>query len=96
MSTEPVSKLTVPSSLMLMEAVDGPLPLRHSPTAMPTPRPSSIFLGRPIRSLTAKIVSIRPFTGMVEPLTAVSPSLNAFLILNSMGSIPSLWAITSV
>ena len=82
--------------MTLMNAVDGPLPLRHSPTAMPTPRPSSSFLGRPIRSFRAIMVSIRPFFGMAAPLTAVSPSLRAFFILNSMGSMPSLWAMTSV
>ena len=95
-----MSRLTVPSSLTLIDAVDGPLPLRHSPTDIPMPRASLgvevNFLGKPILSLRAAMVSIRPFSGIVEPLTAVSPSLKAFFNLNSNGSIPNLWAITSV
>ena len=95
-STEPVRRLIVPSSLTLMEAVDGPLPLRHSPREIPTPRPSSSFLGRPSRSFTACKVSTRPLRGKLAPPTDVSPSLMTFFIRKSNGSIPSWWAMLSM
>ena len=96
MSTDPVSRLTVPSSFTLMDAVEGPLPLRHSPREMPTPRPSSVFLGSPIFSLTASIVSIRPLAGTVAPETLTSPSLTTFLSRNSSGSSPIRRAMLSM
>src|SRR4029453_4956731 len=39
-STEPVRRLTVPSSRRLIDAVDGPLPLRHWHIARSTPVPA--------------------------------------------------------